>query len=72
MRIIFGAPKGHCNTLYIQHQQLWPQIYLEVNKLENTVKFWQSLDAFRPKSSIVMSSRLFEPEIWNVSSQEES
>jgi hypothetical protein len=39
MRIIFGAPKGHCNTLYIQHQQLWPQIYLEVNKLENTVKF---------------------------------
>jgi hypothetical protein len=48
MLIIFGATKGPCKTLYIKLQQLWPQIYLEVNKLENIVKFRFSLDAFRP------------------------
>jgi hypothetical protein len=48
MRIIFGATKGPCKTLYIKLHKLWPQIYLEVNKLENIVKFLFSLDAFRP------------------------
>jgi hypothetical protein len=48
MRVIFGATKGPSKTLYIKLQQLWPQIYLEVNKLENIVKFRWSQDAFRP------------------------
>jgi hypothetical protein len=52
MRIIFGATKGPCKTLYIKLQHLWPQIYLEVNKLENIFKFRFSLDAFRPGTSV--------------------